>query len=123
MKIFVSYTTRDKDITSELLNTVFFKLRKIGKVYIDLIHNDSINKQQRVLNELDTSDLVLLIKSDKNILSKWVRIETERANKKLIPIIKITRNEIATYSAEDFNRLFSSVRKQYTPVNQRGKGS
>ena len=57
MKIFVSYTTRDKDITSELLNTVFFKLRKIGKVYIDLIHNDSINKQQRVLNELDTSDL------------------------------------------------------------------
>ena len=123
MKIFVSYTTRDKDITSELLNTVFFKLRKIGKVYIDLIHNDSINKQQRVLNELDTSDLVLLIKSEKNILSKWVRIETERANKKLIPILKISRNEIATYSAEDFNRLFSSVLKQYTQFTQRGKGS
>jgi hypothetical protein len=49
MKIFVSYTTRDRNITIEFLLKLYNELSEFETVYIDLIHNDSENKQKGVL--------------------------------------------------------------------------
>ena len=81
MRIFVSYTTRDDSINLKTLNEIYFKLSDYGEIYIDLIHNDSKNKQERVLMELDFCDLILLIETESTFESNWVRIELDRARK------------------------------------------
>lgn len=74
-KIFVSYTTRDKYVTNSLLFAIESLLRPMGKCYIDILHNDSSNKQERVEQELKTSNLVLLVKSESAYSSIWVARE------------------------------------------------
>lgn len=74
-KIFVSYTTRDKYITNNLLFAIETLLRPMAKCYIDILHNDSSNKQERVEEELRTSNLVLLVKSESTHNSTWVARE------------------------------------------------
>ncbi|MCD0457173.1 toll/interleukin-1 receptor domain-containing protein [Chryseobacterium sp. LC2016-27] len=90
MKYFVSYTSRDKEITSAFLNNYFHILRKDGDVFIDIIHNDSLNKQERVFNELDMCDIFILIESENVYKSEWVLLEIERASKLKKKIIKIS---------------------------------
>ena len=86
MKYFVSYTTRDKEITSDLLKQFSKELEKKGEVFIDLLHNDSIDKQSRVLKELDSSDVMILIETNSVYQSEWVVLEIEQANAIPIPI-------------------------------------
>ncbi len=86
MKYFVSYTTRDKEITSDLLKQFSKELEKKGEVFIDLLHNDSIDKQSRVLKELDSSDVLILIETNSVYQSEWVVLEIEQANAIPIPI-------------------------------------
>ncbi|MEC4050028.1 hypothetical protein OX284_011355 [Flavobacterium sp. SUN046] len=64
MKYFVSYTTRDKEITPDLLKQFSKEFEKKGEVFIDLLHNDSIDKQSRVLKELDSCDVMILIETN-----------------------------------------------------------
>ena len=45
MNIFVSYTTKDSEVTLHRLKEISIKLRQIGYVYIDIIHNNSQDKQ------------------------------------------------------------------------------
>lgn len=94
MNIFVSYTTKDQEITLRGLNEISIKLKQIGNVYVDLINNNSLNKQKRVFDELDNSDVLILLISPNVYKSKWVMREIERANQQLIPIISFTINEI-----------------------------
>lgn len=86
MKYFVSYTTRDKEVTVSLLEQVFKKLTPSGTVFIDILHNDSPNKQERVFQELDNSDLLVLIETENVYKSKWVQLEINRANASKTPI-------------------------------------
>ena len=79
MKFFVSYTTRDKEVSTELLSYVYAKLKVIGSVFIDIINNDSIDKQKRVFDELDNSDVLIVIGSQSIADSYWVNLEIERA--------------------------------------------
>lgn len=72
MNIFVSYTTKDSEVTLHRLNEISIKLRQIGYVYIDIIHNNSQDKQKRVFEELDNSDVIILIISNNVYNSKWV---------------------------------------------------
>lgn len=89
MKYFVSYTTRDKEVTADLLQSFAKELRKTGEVFIDMIDNDSADKQSRVISELDSSDILILIESESIYKSEWVGIELERAGLKKIPIRKV----------------------------------
>ena len=88
MNIFVSYTTKDSEVTLHRLNEISIKLRQIGYVYIDIIHNNSQDKQKRVFEELDNSDVIILIISNNVYNSKWVIKEIERAYKQFTGTIK-----------------------------------
>lgn len=94
MNIFISYTTKDQEITLHSLSKISIKLEQIGYVYVDLINNNSLNKQKRVFDELDNSDVLILLISPSVYKSKWVIKEIERANQQLIPIIPFTINEM-----------------------------
>lgn len=109
MNIFVSYTTRDQEITLHILNEVSTKLKQIGYVYIDLINNNSLNKQKRVFDELDNSDVLILLISPNVYKSKWVIKEIERANQRLIPIISFTINEMNTLDLKIIVQKIHSV--------------
>ena len=94
MKYFVSYTTRDAEVTIDLLKAFSNELEKIGKVFIDIIDNNSKDKQSRVIAELDSSDILLLIETKNIYQSNWVSIEIERAQSKQIPIKIISLNDL-----------------------------
>ena len=94
MKHFVCYTTRDKEINSELLQSFSNALKKEGDVFIDMIDNDSEDKQSRVLSELDTSDILVLIETSSIYKSEWVSIELKRAKAMNIPIRIVKLDEI-----------------------------
>lgn len=82
--IFISYTTRDKVISREFLREIEPQLEHFGNSYIDILHNDSKNKQERVIKELERSDVIILLETDNSINSPWVQFElkfAEKANK------------------------------------------
>ncbi|WP_071836928.1 TIR domain-containing protein [Terrimonas ferruginea] len=91
MKIFVSYTTLDKEINKEFLLNLYCLLRPWSEVFIDLINNDSVCKQDRVLEELRTCNVLILIVSPNVWHSKWVNFELSKARSRGIPIIEISR--------------------------------
>ena len=98
MKYFVSYTTRDKEVTIDLLKSFAKRLRYYGEVFVDLIDNNSLNKQDRVISELDSSDLMVLIESKNIYNSEWVVLEIERAKAKNIPIRKLKISDLGSFS-------------------------
>lgn len=89
MKLFVSYTLRDKEITKEKLVILAQRLKFVGKVFVDIIDNDSIDKQLRVVSELNESDVLIVIKSSNILKSKWVEFEIEKAKERKIPILEV----------------------------------
>lgn len=97
MKVFVSYTVRDSIVTEDLLNQVHKMLVSFSDPYIDLIHNDSADKQARVKQELVESDVVLLLESDATSISPWVQWEIETAINLGIAVKPICiRNQLPT---------------------------
>lgn len=103
MRIFVSYTTRDRNITKELLIQVYNKLSEFETVYIDLIHNDSENKQKRVFDELESADQIILLETESVYKSNWVKVELERAKHLKKEIIKIPFNELSNFLKTEIN--------------------
>tara|TARA_R110000782_G_scaffold96698_5_gene181284 strand:+ start:1499 stop:1879 length:381 start_codon:yes stop_codon:yes gene_type:complete len=93
-KIFVSYTVRDGSIGVVFLNKIFDEICGISEVYIDLIHNDSTNKQDRVIKELNNSDFIFLIRTEQIDNSEWVDKEISLAKKLNIPIIEFEYQEL-----------------------------
>lgn len=94
MKVFISYTTRDKIITTKFLRNLELSLKKDFEIYIDLIHNNSLEKQKRVLSELQNSDLLLIIETIQTYNSEWVKLEIEQAKKQGIQIHRIKFDKI-----------------------------
>lgn len=93
MNIFVCYTTRDAFINRDSLAKLSRVLSKFGNSFIDLIDNDSENKQERVEIELEKSDVVLLLRSGSVQRSKWVSWELNRAKEKRIPCIPVDTSD------------------------------
>lgn len=89
MNVFVSYTTRDNFINRDSLAQLSSVLSEFSNSFIDLIDNDSKNKQERVETELEKADFVLLLRSGSVKHSKWVSWEVNRANEKGIPCIGV----------------------------------
>ncbi len=117
MNIFVSYTTKDSEVTLHRLNEISIKLRQIGYVYIDIIHNNSQDKQKRVFEELDNSDVIILIISNNVYNSKWVIKEIERAYKQFTPIVPFTINEIINSKTETLYIKIHSLSEKYKQIN------
>jgi hypothetical protein len=93
-KIFVSYTVRDGKIDKSILFKIFHQISNESEVYIDLIHNDSIDKQNRVINELYNSNLVFLIRTEQIDNSEWVIKEISLAKMLGIPVIEFEFDEL-----------------------------
>lgn len=104
MRVFVSYTTKDPDVTKEALARVEERISPFAKVFIDILHNKK-GKQRRVNYELYRSDIVLLIDSpDYN--SEWVQKELISARKKGKPIVKVGIKELLEL---DDNAIYSML--------------
>ena len=97
MKYFVCYTTRDEEVTISLLEIFSKKLSNHGDVFIDIIDNNSTDKQLRVINELESSDLVILIESKSIYQSEWVALEINKAKSRKIPIRIVPIEELSNF--------------------------
>ncbi len=92
--IFISYTVRDGLISKGFLKELQAILIDDCNVYIDLLDNDSIDKQKRVENELKMADFIIILKTININQSKWVKREIFLANKYKIPIVEFDYKEL-----------------------------
>lgn len=74
-KYFISYSMADKIITLDLLKKLRKRLEKDANCYVDILDNDSNNKQARVVAELLDSDKLILVNTPNCKKSKWVQLE------------------------------------------------
>lgn len=94
LKVFISYTLRDGIVRRTFLLNLEKYIKQWCKPFIDLLHNDSVDRQSRVYMELLNSDFLLLIKTNETFKSEWVRREISMANKMKIPIIKFEYEQL-----------------------------
>lgn len=74
-KLFVSYTLKDKVLTIEHLRRLKTQVSLSYDTYIDILDNDSHDKQQRVDNELVKCDELYVIDTPLVRESNWVNYE------------------------------------------------
>ncbi|EQM13416.1 TPA: TIR domain-containing protein [Vibrio parahaemolyticus] len=118
MNIFISYTLRDDVITVEHLKSISEVVSDYGKPFVDIIDNDAKDKQKFVIEQLDNSDLVVLLNTDSVSKSKWVRLEIDRANKNNTPVISIPLNGNQPISLIYINKY---LRAELKKANKRFK--
>ena len=106
MLVFCSYTLRDGLVTIEKLRKLKELISKYADCYIDILDNDSIDKQERVVEELNKAQLVLVLMSPDLKKSVWVKEEYRIANEKKIPIVEININHI-----NDLQEILSNYEK------------
>mgnify|MGYP001158709790 CR=1 FL=1 len=84
-----------------------------------MIHNDSLDKQNRVINELNSSDYVFLIRTEQIDSSEWVDKEISLARKINIPILEFEFEELVA-ELEDFSdcRWNEYIKKNYEYFGQ-----
>lgn len=85
-KIFFSYTMRDCVVDKKLMEEINTRLSPSFDIFIDLIHNDSECKQERVLFELRNSQYLIVINTPLVEKSIWVRTEIDEARRLNIPV-------------------------------------
>lgn len=93
-KIFISYTLKDGILTIDFFKNLKSVVKGLCSSYIDILDNDSINKQARVEDELLKSDLLILIKTHKVNKSDWVKKEILIAQENNIPIIEYEYSDL-----------------------------
>lgn len=104
MNIFVSYTTRNNEVTIHSLINFSNKISPFGKIFIDLIDNDSNDKQGRIIEELKNCTLMFLIRSESILESYWVKFELHAASKLKIPIIEFDIAELEVITEEEIQK-------------------
>ncbi|EGQ8941564.1 hypothetical protein DC852_08145 [Vibrio parahaemolyticus] len=112
MNIFISYTLRDEVITVDHLKSISEVVSDYGKPFVDIIDNDAKDKQKFVIEQLDNSDLVVLLNTDSVSKSKWVRLEIDRANKNNTPVISIPLNGNKSISLNNINKYLRAELKK-----------
>ena len=118
MNIFISYTLRDAVITVDHLKFISNIASDYGKPFVDIIDNDAKDKQKFVIEQLDNSDLVVLLNTDSVPQSKWVRLEIDRANRNNTPVISvplsgnqsISLSYIKKYLRAELNKAYKTFR-------------
>jgi hypothetical protein len=89
MKIFVSYTLRDRVLDVDALQEIESIFLKIGEPYIDILHNKSANPQDHVINMLGSSEVFCSLVTPGYFQSDWVQIELDIAIKMRIPMVEV----------------------------------
>lgn len=90
MRLFVSYTLKDGYLNTSVLLKVKELYQNCDSCYIDIIDNDSVDKQGRVEQELLSADTLLLIETPMVMQSKWVRYELDVAKREILLLLKVT---------------------------------
>lgn len=110
MKIFVVYTVRDVFVTPNFLKSVYDGLRVFSDCYVDLLHNDSVDKQARVETEILSSDIVIVLETKSVWSSGWVNREVELAVSNGIYIfnVPVSKNDSAQLVVE---RVFGIMKR------------
>ncbi|HCE3069029.1 TPA: TIR domain-containing protein [Vibrio parahaemolyticus] len=99
-------------MTVDHLRSISEVVSEYGKPFVDIIDNDAKDKQKFVMDQLDNSDLVVLLNTDSVSQSKWVKLEIERANKNNTPVISIPLNGNQSISLNYINKyLRAELRK------------
>jgi len=111
MNIFVSYTTRNNEVTITSLINFSNKINSFGKIFIDLIDNNSEDKQGRIIEELKATDLLILIKSKSTYNSEWVNFELQTAKQLKIPVIEFDIIKIDKLSEEEIGVKINNSNK------------
>ena len=78
-RIFISYTTKDSYLDRDRLAEIDHLASRYGFVFIDALHNDSVNRQRRVEQELIEASVVLFIRTSGCSRSEWVGWERHKA--------------------------------------------
>lgn len=112
MKIFLSYTIRDGLVNEQFLRRLESEMCKYCNVYIDLIHNKSINPQEEVVEQLLASDYVIQIVSPAIHESKWATLERWLAKTNNIPIIDVKFSDVS------YKQLISDITEIVAPNNR-----
>lgn len=86
MKVFVSYTLKDPEVTRDLL--LAYKRQQPFNIdtFVDVLDNDSVSRQDRVTSELFSADEIHLINSPSVLKSTWVQYELNIAREEGIPV-------------------------------------
>ena len=117
MNLFVSYTVRDFYVSEHLLERISDFVSSFSWPFVDLVHNDSVDKQKRVGEELEKADLLLLLKSESVSKSEWVEWELNRARQLGIDILEIpwrqedTLGEVLNRIEDSFSTLLAFSEK------------
>lgn len=108
VKVFISYTTRDGQITKDILqkiDKIFYMIDGI-EAYIDMLHNTNMtNPQKCVMKHLKNADVVLVIESKDVFLSPWVKKEICFATKNNLPLYFIDIPEITKHRGGIVNSI------------------
>jgi hypothetical protein len=110
-KVFVSYTLRDACVTVEKLRALKRQLPLGYDSFVDIIDNDSEDKQERVDYELEHCKKMLLVKSENIQNSDWVRHELFKAWSLKLPIEEIS-TDIRISETMSRHRVFISYHHQ-----------
>jgi hypothetical protein len=110
-KVFLSYTTLDKDITIDLLKTIKNKIENICSIFIHLLANDSRISQEDVIKELHCSDLMILLETDRIEESRWVQIELAYAERDNIPLLRIKPSNLLSLDSYEIEKLIKDIGK------------
>ncbi len=87
MKIFISYTMKGGEIDESYLKSINQKVTAENvEIFIDKLHNNDLDPQQRIEKEVKNSDILILIESNFVFKSDWVKKEIQIAREEGIPI-------------------------------------
>lgn len=89
MRMFISYTLRDRVLNPLLLADLESLLSKVGTPYIDILHNSSPHPQEYVMQVLNEASIFLACVTPQFYQSEWVRLEYTTACKLGLPIIAL----------------------------------
>lgn len=107
-KVFISYTLRDENVTIEKLQALKRQMPLSCDSFVDIIDNDSVDKQARVDKELLECDSFMQVKSPTIGESDWAFYEIMRAWMRMIPVNVIDANSIKISNRMARHKVFIS---------------
>lgn len=89
MGIFLSYTLRDGVMTPRRLARLANHAAPFGRAYVDILHNDALDPQSYVMEQLASSDVVLACRTPGYDDSPWARLELHSAAANGISVLEV----------------------------------
>ncbi len=90
LRIFISYTSRDKIVSDEVLSKVKSLFSGYASVYVDrLAGKSNWHPQVVILSKVFRSHLLVIIESRSVYYSPWVFLELFMAKLTLTPVIRL----------------------------------